>query len=81
MAQLSKASDHIITKMDPREYVDFVCPAQPKMELRSYQLPRLCPVCRRTDPIKMGVIEISDQPDVDRLNAQPEFDEPNWVTL
>jgi phage FluMu protein Com len=78
MIHFSKQNDHMITSIEPRGYIHFVCPEQPTMEFRSFELPKRCPICRRVNPIKMGTVEY-----VESENWEDETetnDDRKWVT-
>lgn len=74
----SKHEDHIIIGIEPRGYIHFVCAKQPKMELRSYEAPRICPICRTISPIKMGVLETTEIQE--SAFKSDEIDDKKWVT-
>ena len=73
----TKVQDHVLVSIEPGGYISFLCSAQPKMELRSYELPRICPVCRHIKPIKMGVLETVDPADMEQYSYE---DATPWVT-
>lgn len=50
-------TEHIITKVSGSGSIFFICSAQPKMELQSHFVPKICPVCRTINPVEMGVVE------------------------
>lgn len=52
-----QTDDHTLTRMERGRYVYFTCPAQPKMEIVSFDLPLTCPVCRALRPVRLGTDE------------------------
>jgi hypothetical protein len=83
--------EHVILRVEPGGYIHFACSKQPRLELRSFEAPKICPICRHINPIKMGglvqeYLETVEPREVATANAllttldESPADDAEWVT-
>jgi hypothetical protein len=56
-APVSTPNGHMLSRVERKRYIGFVCSKLPLVEFLSCDTPKKCPVCSMIDPIKMGTFE------------------------